>query len=39
MDLPGGCVELDESPRQAATREVKEELGRDRDPGRLLPID
>jgi len=39
MELPGGCVELDESPRQAAIREVKEELGLDRDPGRLLAID
>jgi 8-oxo-dGTP diphosphatase len=39
MELPGGCVELDESPRQAAIREVKEELGLDRDPGRLLAMD
>lgn len=39
MELPGGAVELDESPRQAAVREVKEELGLDRDPGRLLAMD
>jgi 8-oxo-dGTP pyrophosphatase MutT (NUDIX family) len=38
-ELPGGCVELDESPRQAAIREVEEELGLDRDPGRLLAVD
>lgn len=39
MELPGGSVDLDESPRQAAVREVKEELGLDRDPGRLLAMD
>ena len=39
MELPGGSVDLDESPRQAAIREVKEELGLDRDPGRLLAMD
>jgi 8-oxo-dGTP pyrophosphatase MutT (NUDIX family) len=39
MELPGGSVDLDESPRQAAIREVKEELGLDRDPGRLLAVD
>jgi 8-oxo-dGTP pyrophosphatase MutT (NUDIX family) len=39
MELPGGCVELDESPRQAAVREVKEELGLDREPGCLLAVD
>ena len=39
MELPGGAVDLDESPRQAAIREVKEELGLDRDPGRLLAMD
>ena len=39
MELPGGSVELDESPRQAAVREVKEELGLDRNPGRLLAMD
>ncbi|CAO5146838.1 NUDIX hydrolase [Frankia sp. AiPs1] len=38
-DLPGGTVELDESPRAAARREVGEELGLDRAPGRLLAVD
>jgi 8-oxo-dGTP diphosphatase len=31
--------DLDESPRQAAVREIKEELGLDREPGRLLAMD
>jgi 8-oxo-dGTP diphosphatase len=39
MELPGGSIDLDESPRQAAIREVKEEFGLDRDPGRLLAMD
>jgi 8-oxo-dGTP diphosphatase len=39
LELPGGAVELDESPRQAAVREVAEELGLDREPGRLLGVD
>lgn len=39
MELPGGSVDLDESPRQAAIREVSEELGLDWDPGRLLAVD
>jgi len=38
-DIPGGVVELDESPRQAAAREVAEELGLQREPGPLLGID
>jgi 8-oxo-dGTP diphosphatase len=38
-ELPGGAVELDESPADAATREVAEELGIDRAPGRLLALD
>lgn len=39
--LPGGTVESDEgeSPRQAARRETTEEIGLDREPGRLLAID
>jgi 8-oxo-dGTP diphosphatase len=38
-EIVGGCVEQDESPRQAAAREVKEELGRTVTPGRLLVVD
>jgi ADP-ribose pyrophosphatase YjhB (NUDIX family) len=38
-EIVGGCVEADESPRQAAAREVKEELGRTVMPGRLLVVD
>jgi 8-oxo-dGTP diphosphatase len=38
-DLPGGEVELGESPRDAAAREVKEELGIVVVPGRLLVAD
>jgi ADP-ribose pyrophosphatase YjhB (NUDIX family) len=37
--LPGGVVELDESPREACRREVKEELGLDVPIGALLSID
>ncbi|MFC7529980.1 NUDIX domain-containing protein [Actinoplanes sp. GCM10030250] len=38
-ELPGGCVEADESPRTAAVREIQEELGLTVEPGRLLAID
>lgn len=38
-DLPGGAVEADESPRAACRREVAEELGLDRWPGRVLAVD
>jgi len=38
-DIPGGYVEPDESPAQAAEREVAEELGLQRRPGRLLVVD
>ncbi len=38
-DLPGGYVEVGESPRQAAVREVKEELGIDVDANALLSVD
>ena len=35
-DLPGGAVEKEESPYAACRREVAEELGLDRPPGRVL---
>lgn len=38
-EVPGGYVELGESPRGAAIREVREELGVPVEPGRLLAVD
>jgi 8-oxo-dGTP diphosphatase len=38
-DLPGGYVEVGESPRAAATREVWEELGIKVELGALLVVD
>jgi 8-oxo-dGTP pyrophosphatase MutT (NUDIX family) len=38
-ELPGGAVEADESPHAACRREVAEELGLDRPPGRVLAVD
>lgn len=38
-DLPGGIVERDESPRDAARREVHEETGLHVEPGELLVVD
>ncbi len=38
-DLPGGVVEVGESPQLAVAREVKEELGLDIEAGRLLLTD
>lgn len=38
-EIPGGCVEADESPYQAAIRESREELGLDLPVGRLLVVD
>lgn len=38
-DLPGGIVEADESPRDAAQREIAEELGLNCAAGRLLVLD
>ena len=38
-DLPGGVVEVGESPRLAVRREVEEELGLEIEPGELLLTD
>jgi 8-oxo-dGTP diphosphatase len=38
-DLPGGAVEAEESPHAACRRELAEELGLDRPPGRVLAVD
>lgn len=38
-EVPGGAVDADESPYDAAVREVKEELGLPVSPGRLLVVD
>ena len=38
-DIPGGMVEIDESPWRAARREVHEEIGLDIEPGQLLVVD
>lgn len=38
-DLPGGVVEVGESPQLAVAREVREELALDLEPGRLLLTD
>ncbi|MGH3413336.1 MAG: NUDIX domain-containing protein [Marmoricola sp.] len=38
-DLPGGVVEVGESPRAATAREVREELGLSIEPGPLLLTD
>jgi 8-oxo-dGTP pyrophosphatase MutT (NUDIX family) len=38
-EAPGGAVEADESPRDGAAREVREELGLVVEPGRLVAVD
>lgn len=38
-EAPGGAVEANESPRDAAAREVTEELGLVVEPGRLVALD
>jgi 8-oxo-dGTP pyrophosphatase MutT (NUDIX family) len=39
LELPGGAVEVGESPPAACTRECREELGVDVSVGRLLVLD
>ena len=38
-DVPGGCVEADESPRDACQRELAEELGLEVQLGRMLVME
>ncbi len=38
-EIPGGICDAGESPRMAARREAREEIGIDREPGDLLVID
>jgi 8-oxo-dGTP pyrophosphatase MutT (NUDIX family) len=38
-EIPGGSVDADESPYDAAVRELNEELGMSVRPGRLLVVD
>lgn len=38
-EIPGGAVEHGETPREACRREIEEELGLTREPGRLLVAD
>ncbi|MEV6243737.1 NUDIX hydrolase [Lentzea sp. NPDC051838] len=38
-DIPGGVIEQGETPTEACRREVEEELGLRREPGRLLVVD
>ncbi|MGW8556216.1 NUDIX domain-containing protein [Streptomyces tubercidicus] len=38
-EIPGGYVEIGESPRQGCIREVREELGIEPEIGRLLAVD
>jgi 8-oxo-dGTP pyrophosphatase MutT (NUDIX family) len=38
-EIPGGAVEAEESPLAACVREIREELGIDWKPGRLLCLD
>lgn len=38
-EIPGGVIEVGETPSEACRREVEEELGLRREPGRLLVVD
>jgi 8-oxo-dGTP diphosphatase len=38
-EIPGGLIEVGETPSQGCAREIAEELGLTREPGRLLVVD
>ena len=38
-EIPGGVIEVGETPSQGCAREIAEELGLTREPGRLLVVD
>jgi ADP-ribose pyrophosphatase YjhB (NUDIX family) len=38
-EIPGGVIEVGETPSQGCRREIAEELGLAREPGRLLVVD
>jgi 8-oxo-dGTP diphosphatase len=38
-EIPGGLIEVGETPSQGCAREIAEELGLRREPGRLLVVD
>lgn len=38
-EIPGGLIEVGETPSQGCRREIAEELGLTREPGRLLVVD
>jgi 8-oxo-dGTP diphosphatase len=38
-EIPGGVVDVGESPRESCAREIGEELGLHRNPGKLLVVD
>jgi 8-oxo-dGTP diphosphatase len=38
-EIPGGLIEVGETPSQGCRREIAEELGLAREPGRLLVVD